>query len=159
MRAHVRYLRIVLRHKWFVLVAGLRVGGIPTWRLVVHDWSKFTRAEWSPYVRRFASGRAGQLDHAADPAEWNAAFAHHVRHNPHHWEYWLTSGHVLQDVPTEMPEPYAREMVADWMGAGRGYTGRWDVEDWYEANRDLMKLHPQTRALVERLIYPGRTAP
>ena len=47
MKAHLRYLGYVLRHKWFVLVAGLKVGA-PLWRLLIHDWSKFTAAEWGP---------------------------------------------------------------------------------------------------------------
>jgi hypothetical protein len=33
-----------------------------------------------------------------------------------------------------MPEKFVREMVADWMGAGRAITGRWDVNDWYRPN-------------------------
>lgn len=50
--AHFRYLSYVLRHKWWVLVAGLRTGA-PLWRLLIHDWSKFLPAEWGGYVRAF----------------------------------------------------------------------------------------------------------
>lgn len=52
MKAHLRYLSYVLRHKWFVLLAGLRVRA-PLWRLLIHDWSKFTPAEWGAYVATF----------------------------------------------------------------------------------------------------------
>jgi hypothetical protein len=41
-----------VRHKWFVLLAGLKTGA-PLWRLIIHDWSKFTPAERGPYVRPF----------------------------------------------------------------------------------------------------------
>jgi hypothetical protein len=51
-----------------------------------------------------------------------------------------------------MPEPLVREMVADWMGAGRAITGTWDVAGWYAKNRERMVLHPETRARVEALI-------
>ena len=51
-----------------------------------------------------------------------------------------------------MPDDLVREMVADWMGAGRAITGRWEVAEWYEANKGKMHLHPGTRALVESLV-------
>ena len=144
--SHLRYLRTVLRHKWFVLVAGRRVC-VPLSRLLVHDLSKFSRAEWGPYVRRFDGGRGGAMDHDDDPLEWRQAWDHHWQKNAHHWEFWLTDGD-----PEEMPETYAREMVADWMGAGRAYTGTWDTREWYAKNRDRIVLHERTRWLVERLM-------
>lgn len=145
---HLRYLRTVMRHKWFVLVAGHRVGGIPFHRLLIHDWSKFTSAEWPAYVRRFEKGRAGDMDHSRDPDEFKHAFEHHWANNPHHWEFWCWG----DSFPYEMPEAYAREMVADWMAAGRGYAGKWDVQGWYGQNRERINLHPNTRLLVELLI-------
>jgi hypothetical protein len=149
--AHFRYLRTVVRHKAFVLIAGKRTG-VPFWRLLVHDLSKFGRSEWSPYVRRFAMGRAGASDHASDPDAWKRAWGHHWHRNPHHWEHWL---HFTDDggtTPLAMPETYVREMVADWMGAGRAYTGTWDARDWYANNRDRIKLHADSRSLAERLL-------
>jgi hypothetical protein len=43
-----------------------------------------------------------------------------------------------------MPEIYVREMVADWWGASRAYTGSWDMSDWLTKNlpRIEKKLHP-----------------
>lgn len=156
MMHHLRYFRTVMRHKWFVLVAGHRVGGIPFHRLLIHDWSKFTPPEWGPYVRRFESGRAGESDHSRDPDEFRKAFEHHWGNNPHHWEYWATPHNLLGVThikADEMPEAYAREMVADWMAAGRGYAGTWDVQLWYGKNRKRINIHPNTRVLVEVLIY------
>lgn len=144
MLRNLRYLRTVLRHKWFVLIAGLRLGDIPLWRLLIHDWTKFSRAEWGPYVRRFEGGRAGSMDHGADPTEFHRAFEHHWQRNPHHWEYWVNI--------IEMPQTFAREMVADWMGAGRGYTGKWDVQEWYDKNKERILLAPKTRKYVESLL-------
>lgn len=51
-----------------------------------------------------------------------------------------------------MPERYVREMVADWYGAGRAITGRWDAPGWYWENKEKMKLHPATRSFVEVLL-------
>ena len=50
-----------------------------------------------------------------------------------------------------IPPRYAREMVADWIGAGLA-QGKPDVAAWYAANAAKMVLHDDTRALVERLI-------
>lgn len=51
-----------------------------------------------------------------------------------------------------MPEKYGREMVADWMGAGRGITGKWEADKWYEHNKLNIQLHPDTRVRVEALL-------
>lgn len=234
MRPHLRYLRYVLRHKWFVLLAGLRVRA-PLWRLLIHDWTKFLPCEWTPYVRKFY-GAPPALNpcyfspqwRQAEAEAWKArmeqgfdrAWLHHQRANPHHWQYWLLmpdtapayprycitsmDGGLVHHALTEyvrdydgkgphpetadftncladdgsdenqeryrmvkrccdsanarrpralpMPEAYVREMVADWMGAGRAITGRWDVAEWYKKNRDNMVLHPDTRTRVEALL-------
>lgn len=147
LRPHWRYLGYVIRHKWFVFRAGLRTGA-PLWRLVIHDWSKFSRAEWGPYVRRFYGGRSGVLDKSADPLEFHRAWTHHWHKNAHHWEHWLTA----EGQPMSMPERFVREMVADWMGAGRAITGKWEVEDWYAQNATRIKLEVSTRSMVERLL-------
>lgn len=150
LRAHLRYAGYVARHKWFVFQAGRKTRA-PVWRLVIHDWSKLTPAEWGPYVRRFYAGRAG-VTNGSDPDEWQRAWAHHWHANAHHWEHWLVLRPGEQPRPLEMPEHFVREMVADWMGAGRAITGRWETAEWYEANREKMLLAPATRAAVEMLV-------
>lgn len=142
---HLQYLAYVARHKWFVLLAGLRTGA-PLWRLVIHDWSKFTSAEWGPYVRKFYD------PDRARPDEFERAWLHHQHRNPHHWQHWLLredSG-TIKLLP--MPDSLVREMVADWMGAGRAITGRWDVGSWWEGNRDRIRLHSEVEQLIVRLI-------
>lgn len=171
MTAHLNYLRSLLRHKWYVAVAG-RALGVSWWALLTHDWSKFTPAEWGPYVQKFygraqaerqaeaqqrttgALYRAVVWDQAAVDAAFDAAWNHHQKCQPHHWQYWclVTDSDEPRLRALEIPEHYAREMVADWCGAGRAYTGRWDVAGWYAANADKMVMHPDTRVLVGRLL-------
>jgi hypothetical protein len=158
MNAHLRYLRYVLRHKWFVLVAGLRTGA-PLWRLLIHDWSKFLPSEWFAYVRMFYGpkvagdprGASASYNPGAN-APFDRAWLHHVHLNPHHWQHWLLKRDSGDLVALEMPENFVREMVADWMGAGRAQKGVWEVADWYAMNRDKMLLHDATRLLVESLV-------
>lgn len=166
---YLRYIRVVLIHKWFVLVAGLKCG-VPLWRLLIHDWSKFTPSEIGPYKRRFFEGNAGDMDHSLDPQEFHRAFLHHVHCNPHHWEHWCKvefcgemQGQFAQAypangvaIPMEMPKHFVREMVADWWAAGRAYEKRWCLPAWYYRNRRKMVLQPSTRSYVEYLI--SRTA-
>lgn len=166
MRAHLRYASYVARHKWFVFLAGLRTKA-PLWRLLIHDWSKLTPAEWFPYVQNFYgrdddyyrdAWRVGVVlrtprgHRLGDPSAFDRAWLHHQHRNPHHWQHWLLRE---DDGPTkalEMPESLVREMVADWMGAGRAITGEWEVAKWYAANAQKIVLADDTRALVERLI-------
>lgn len=201
--AHLRYLRYVLVHKWWVLVAGLRVWPVygrdwreaPAWfaylwRLLIHDWSKFLPGEWGPYVANFygrspaamaddwfeqrlselrpaygfavperirngleaqAQRREKQIREERKSA-YDRAWLHHQHFNAHHWQHWVLR---LDDGPVrflEMPVSLVREMVADWMGAGRAINGKWEVAEWYRESREKIKLDQNTRALVERLI-------
>jgi hypothetical protein len=173
MTAHLRYLSYVIRHKWFVLVAGIKVGA-PLWRLLVHDWSKFLPREWFAYARYFYGSppsRNPMYDssefYEMDMRDWkrrasdalDVAWLHHQKANAHHWQYWV----LMEDNPSAgeryralpMPMPLVREMVADWMGAGRALTGRWEVCEWYAKNAANMVLHPSTRARAEMLILPA----
>ena len=147
MRAHGRYASYVVRHKWFVLVAGLRVRA-PLWRLLIHDWSKLLPCEWGPYVRSFY-GPQPRTDEVK--AAFDAAWLHHQHANPHHWQHWVLREDNGDTKILRMPEKLVREMVADWMGAGRAITGRWDVVGWYAQNRSKILLHDDTRARVDAL--------
>lgn len=162
MIAHLKYVWYVARHKWFVLLAGLKTKA-PFWYLLIHDWSKFTRAEWGPYVEKFYGGPAPEdLDDRVKKMRedrFQAAWRHHYTHNPHHWNFWVNESiqygvRTAQEPPyaREMPDYFVREMVADWMGAGRAITGQWEIASWYAKNADKMILHPKTRAAVDRLV-------
>lgn len=152
---HFRYLRVVLRHKWYVFLAGRKLQ-VPFWQLVIHDLSKFGRHEWPAYVERFGSGRAGRMDKSEDTQAFRDAWEHHWTHNKHHWEFACVweDGHfgTRAIAAIEMPEHYAREMVADWNGASRVYSGKADCSEWYAAHRDKIVLHPATREFVEGLM-------
>lgn len=58
--------------------------------------------------------------------------------------------------PLPMPEKYAREMLADWLGASRAYEGKWPVSleswGWWVKNFDGLNLHPDTRAFLLKTV-------
>lgn len=126
--AILKHVKALILHKWFVLVAGLRVGGIPIWRLIIHDWTKFTPAEFLPYVRHHQLKSKSERDAFSYACAW----LHHENMNPHHWGYWIPRSGAQVGKPLPMPESYVREMFADWMGAGRTYTGSWDMSEWLD---------------------------
>jgi hypothetical protein len=116
-------------------------------------------AEWGPYVQKFygnwGSARGfGEADaiKAVVDCKFDAAWLHHQHLNGHHWQHWVLREDrgALKVLP--MPEMMIREMVADWMGAGRAITGQWEVNEWYMRNRKKMELAPETRQVVEDLI-------
>ena len=148
MKPHLRYASYVARHKWFVLRAGLKTRA-PLWRLLIHDWSKLSVAEWRPYVASFygKAGRTPEVRRAFD-----AAWLHHQHRNPHHWQHWILRKDDGDTKALLMPDKLVREMVADWMGAGRAITGKWEVAEWYAANASKIVLHPASRTQVEAII-------
>jgi hypothetical protein len=159
-KGHWRYLRYVLRHKWYVFRAMLWMG-LPVWRAVVHDWTKFTPAEWSPYVNRFyglhpyrpEAGSAGYRHMMGVDKAFDAAWRHHWMRNPHHPEHWsrmhpridryFRGMGLPEEVALKMPRTYLREMVCDWYGAGMA-QGKPDIRAWFEQNQDRLPLHPDT---------------
>lgn len=148
MKPHLQYAKYVIRHKWFVFVAGRKTGA-PLWRLIIHDWSKLTPAEWGPYVRSFY-GPQPRTDEVK--LAFNRAWLHHQHRNAHHWQHWLLREDSGNLKTLTMPQSLVREMVADWMGAGRAITGKWEVAEWYAKNRDTIQLAGSTRYDVDALI-------
>lgn len=149
MRRHLSYLKYLLRHKYYVFVAG-RLTKAPIWNLLVHDASKFLPSEWFPYAEAFY--RPDGTSRWVESLEFNLAWLAHIKRNPHHWQHWVLLEDSGATVPLPMPDVYIREMVADWAGAGRAISGRWDLPQWYAANKKKMLLHPTSRARAEILI-------
>lgn len=156
MMAHLAYFRYVLIHKWFVFLA-CRKYRVPLWRALIHDWTKFTPAEWSPYVHAFYSSDGSKKDPKIQNStlevsqlgdDFRYAWNHHQKSNPHHWQYWVLMNDEdgVQALP--MPETYVREMLADWEGAGLAITGQADPLGWYARNKNKFIMHSRTKYLV-----------
>lgn len=97
MRAHLKYLRYVARHKRFVFEEGRKLG-LGLWQLLVHDWSKFLPSEWNPYVRFFYGEKGTPIQRRdktgyykptdTGDADFDFAWLLHQKRNPHHWQWW-----------------------------------------------------------------------
>lgn len=154
LKRNLQYARYIVRHKLFVYQAG-RITGAPLWRLIIHDWSKLTPSEWPQYRDYFYPSTAANetlLGRMKIKDHFYAAWNHHLRHNAHHWQYWATNNDDGTYHALEIPEPFVREMVADWCGAGRAITGKWDAIEWFAKNESAMKLNHETRKLVVQML-------
>lgn len=149
MMRHINYLKYVVRHKWFVFLASWRIGA-PLIGALVHDLSKFTPAEWFPYAETFyAKDGSKQYKEGLEFAQaWNT----HQKRNKHHWQRWLITWDRGTTEALPIPYKYIMEMIADWMGAGRAITGKWESQEWYLKNKETIILHPETRLVVERIL-------
>ena len=145
MKKNWLYAKYIFFHKLYVLLAGLELR-VPIWRLLIHDFSKLSRVEWVAYREFFYGTRTAEVKHA-----FKVAWLHHIHCNPHHWNHWTF---IDDDGVTvlEMPDTYVREMVSDWFGAGRAIWGKWQAPKWYAEHKDNIKLHPNTRELVEKYL-------
>jgi len=146
---HLNYFKYLLRHKWFVFVACTKIGA-SWWLGIIHDLSKFRPSEWFPYAHTFYAKDGSKQYH--ETYDFSIAWNHHQKRNKHHYQYWMITWDRGTTEPLEMPYKYILEMVADWMGAGRAITGKWEVKEWYEKNKDNIKLEIVTRRFVESIL-------
>lgn len=141
-------------HIQYVQEAGEMIGVHPE-LLAVHDNSKWSDAEFSRYAKHFHGG--------GDPDGFAYAWLHHIHNNPHHWQHWIypdgftPKGSEVENGVLQMPFYYAREMIADWMGASMAYTDSWDMAEWLLNNIPKIRVHSRTadflRAELDNLGY------
>ena len=160
MKRYLNYLIYVLRHKWFVFLACLDLG-VPLWIAVFHDWDKLLPDEFIPYAKFFyepdgtKTQRRSKTGYYKPTDTGNAAFDFawllHQKRNKHHWQWWVLPEDNGGVKVLPMTDTYRREMLADWRGAGKA-QGTPDTKTWYLANHHKMKLHPETREWIERML-------
>jgi hypothetical protein len=146
MRRYLAYLKALLRHKWFVFLAGRELG-LGIIRLTIHDWDKFGPRMFNAYSHAFYAADGSK--HYVESEEFDVTWLRHQNVSKHHWQAWV----LMEDSGSvrclKMPDADMREMLADWQGAGRAY-GNPDTKGWYEKTAHARKLHPDTQAWIER---------
>ena len=157
---NLKYLKYVIRHKWFVLLASRKIGG-SFWRALVHDMSKFRPDEWGPYVQYFygtsveeqlalgayneptAAELVKEFQKMVEPA-FNLAWLKHQHRNPHHWQYWV----LREDNPSK------RYLIWD-DGDFEGNTRIVDTSNGVQCHvpeMDLMKDSGRCDAMMRLLV-------
>jgi hypothetical protein len=156
MNKHIVYAKTVLKHKWFVLVECFKEGLY--WQGIIHDWSKFIPWVWIAYANVFGvkgkspRDKTGAYDPAKVSAEFDKAWCIHQKEK-HHWQSWILLGDNGSVKVLRMPRKYVIEMICDWRGAGRAYSGESNPLKWYQTNRSKMNLHPDTMNFVDTYLH------
>ncbi len=149
MKKHLKHLRYLIRHKWFVLVECWKVGLY--WQGIVHDWSKFLPSEWFPYTD-FLYGDIGSRKIAY---AFDVAVLKHYKRSNHHWQSWIFHSQAGMK-PMEMSYKDCLEMICDWHGAGRA-KGEPNTKAWWNKNKDNIILHSNTRKYIELCLEEDQT--
>lgn len=134
--------------------AGRRIGVRPD-LLYKHDESKWSNEEFPAYALYFCSQQdVSPVDAPNVSSDFANAWLHHIHANPHHWQHWIfpdaytPKNTEIENGVMEMPQHYALEMIADWMGASYIYTGSWDMSEWLSKNMGKIRLHSKTADYV-----------
>ncbi|MCY9697340.1 DUF5662 family protein [Paenibacillus alginolyticus] len=148
MKAYWRYFLYIMNHKLNVLIECWKEGLY--FQGVIHDFSKFSPAEFFPYAKKFYSGKPLVLD---EELNWKYAWLRHKRKNKHHWEYWVINPNTNEALP--MPKKYVIEMVCDW----RSFSRKWGkkVKESTLNLTDSIVVHPETKRELELMTSPQRT--
>lgn len=111
-----------------------------------HDNSKFSDEEFEPYRRYFHS--VNEEEKSLSEEDFEKAWEHHYRTNAHHYEHWINENGDC----TEMDMYSIIEMICDWGAMSIKFGGT--ISKWYEENKDTkIQLHPNTRQIVESILY------
>jgi len=105
-----------------------------------HDLSKFSLKEFIPYANYFYINKEKYKD------EFDKAWEHHYKNNPHHWDHWLDEN----GVPQVIPQCYLEQMIADWEGMSLKFGG--SAQEYYLNNYRKIKLDRDTRMELEMML-------
>lgn len=150
------HLRTILHHKALVRKHCFRVG---LYRQgIMHDWSKYSPTELLVGAKYYQGGKRSPNFGEKDAKGYSLAWLHHKGRNKHHFEYWidytLNPREGLQGM--KMPVRYVVEMFCDRVAASKNYNRDTytDADAWnyYSRFQECYVMHPETRALLEKLL-------
>lgn len=149
----IQHFKTITRHKIKVGQLCFRVGLYK--QGLLHDLSKYSICEFSTGAKYY-QGTKSPNSAERDALGYSLAWLHHKGRNKHHWEFWVdfTRKGI---VAAKMPERYVYEMFCDRVAAsmiyqGKNYTDASALE-YYQGGKDSYIMHPETRALLEELLY------
>ena len=149
------HLKTITAHKRLVRKYCFKVGLYK--QGLLHDLSKYSPAEFRIGAKYFCGYRSpNELERLETGV--SSAWLHHKGRNKHHLEYWIdyypTGDHRMCGM--EMPVNYVVEMFCDRIAACQIYQGEkyTDASPWeyYDRSRDHYLIHPNTAALLEKLL-------
>ena len=149
------HLKTITAHKLRVMKYCFRVG---LYRQgLLHDMSKYGPTEFLVGAKYYRGYRSPNEIERLEKG-YSAAWLHHKGRNKHHLEYWIDysmeAGMKMGGM--EMPVNYVVEMFCDRVAASQIYMkdAYNDACPWeyYDHSRDHYIVHPNTAALLEKLL-------
>lgn len=142
--AYHKYGKIILE---YIEVTQTDLAGV----VYSHDKSKFSNEEFEAYRVKFYPTNIETKDKALNTVkeQFNKAWLHHIRNNPHHPEYWTYVGQENEVVILDMPDIYIAEMILDWIAMGMAFNN--SCYDYYEKEGYKKPMFNNTRDKVEKI--------
>lgn len=148
---YIKYFRYLIRHKFYLFVVGLKLK-VPIWQLIVHDYSKLFPSILKPYANSVEYGYNYKNWPQKAKDDFDLGCLRHFRIEKHHFQAWVLFHDSGCLKALEIPDNYLRELLADWLSAGKAKTGKWEAKSWYSQRKDKIILHPNTRRKLEELL-------
>lgn len=151
----LQHFRTITHHRHLVRKHCFKVG---LYRQgLMHDLSKYSPSEFLIGAKYYQGNRSPN-NAEREAKGYSSAWLHHKGRNKHHLEYWidysLEGDHMMSGM--EMPVRYVVEMFCDRVAACKTYNKEAytcaDPYEYYDHSRDHYMLHPNTRALLEKLL-------
>ena len=168
MQQYIKYFKYVLKHKWYVMLECFNEKLY--WQGIIHDSSKFYLDEFIPYANFFYKSKGDNISKGRNKTGYykptdtgdkafDFAWLLHQKRNKHYWQWWILPEDNGGVKILEMSDKYLREMICDWVGAGKA-QGHFplvndkysETKQWYSENKNKMQLHPNTRKRIEKII-------
>lgn len=136
-------------HKYYVGKYCFKMGMY--WQGITHDLSKFSPIEFFESAKYYQGNRS-PIDACKEENGVSYGWQHHKGRNPHHYEYWVDNlDHGGK--PLIMPKKYAKELIADYLGAGHAYMGKnftylKEFDWWKQKKANPLMMHPVMKATI-----------
>lgn len=147
----LKHLKKILVHKYWVFYFARRMG--IGWQGFWHDMSKFSPTEFFESVKYY-TGTRSPIDVCKERNGYSSAWLHHKGRNPHHYEYWQDNFDKGGE-PLPMPDKYIKEMLCDYLAAGRAYNGkdytfRDEYNWWLQKRSKPLAMHPKQLNFIDQ---------
>ena len=107
-----------------------------------HDQSKYSDEEFDGYRQWFYP----YDNEEKNKKQFDGAWEHHYKNNPHHPEYWIRDGYI-----EDMPPIYIAEMLLDWESMSMHFGN--DIRDYYRSERNKKPFSENTKKIIDSIIY------
>ena len=145
----------ITAHKFLVMKHCFKVG---LYRQgLLHDMSKYSPTEFLVGARYYQGDRSPNEIERLETGV-SSAWLHHKGRNKHHLEYWVDYAPELgyRMGGMEMPVNYVVEMFCDRVAASKIYQKERYTDasprEYYARSADHYLIHPNTAALLEKLL-------